>query len=91
MGVLPACVCAPHICSVCGNKKREADSMKLEFQIIVSHCVGAGNPTGDFWKSSQSTLQSDNDFLPVVPEGTLLFIFFYSTGNSEIPHSFSSN
>ena len=38
--VLPACASVP---GVCGGQKRASDTLELELEVVVSHCVGAGN------------------------------------------------
>jgi hypothetical protein len=41
------------MCSSHGDQKRESDALELEFQMVVSHHVDAGNRTQVFCKSSQ--------------------------------------
>lgn len=36
-------VCATHVCSACRGQKRESDPLDLEFQMVVTDHVGAGN------------------------------------------------
>ena len=36
----------------CGGPKRTLDSLELEFQVVVSYHVGAGNQTQIFYKKS---------------------------------------
>lgn len=31
------------MCSVCGGQTKKLDPLKLELQMVVSNCVGAGN------------------------------------------------
>ena len=38
-------VCAPHALGHHGNQMGSSDLLVLEFQMIISHCVGARNPT----------------------------------------------
>lgn len=46
-------VCVPHMMSgACGAQKREYNPLELEFQVIVSHHMGAGSRTWSLWKSS---------------------------------------
>lgn len=45
--------CRPRSCSPCLDRKRASYFLGQEFQIVVSHLVGAGNRTSDFYKSSQ--------------------------------------
>lgn len=42
MDVLPV-LCAPCVCNAQGGQKRAVDPLELEFQIVASYCVGAGN------------------------------------------------
>jgi hypothetical protein len=37
----------------CEGEKIASDPLKLDFKMIVSHCVGAGNQTQVLWKSRQ--------------------------------------
>lgn len=32
---------------------RVLDSLELQLSVVLKHCVGAGNRTQTFWKSSQ--------------------------------------
>jgi hypothetical protein len=46
MDALPACIIyVPHSCGTHGCQKRVLDPLELEFQLIVTFCVGDGlNP-----------------------------------------------
>lgn len=39
--------------NACRSQKRASDHLDLEFQMVMSHCVGAGNQTQVLGKSSQ--------------------------------------
>lgn len=46
-------VCAQHVCSSHGVRKRSSDLTELEVHVVVSFHVGSGNWTGIFSKSSR--------------------------------------
>ena len=52
-------------------QKRVSDPLELGLKMVVSHYVGAGNPTWVFWKSSQHSC-----LLSHLP-GPLLAFYFY--------------
>lgn len=52
MNVLSVCLCT-EACSACKDQKRTSDSSEVEFQMVASHPVDAGNKRPCIlWKSS---------------------------------------
>lgn len=45
------CICTLYGQAVSGDQKKTLDSLELEFQMIVSCCVGAWNPNWNLYKS----------------------------------------
>lgn len=45
------CICVPHVPLVPRGQKRVSNALELEFQMVVSHHVGAGNCIQVFCKS----------------------------------------
>lgn len=57
----------PEECSVCRDQKRASDPSELEFQMVASHPVGAGNErTCILWKSSQYSACTEPSVQPHV-------------------------
>jgi hypothetical protein len=54
MGVLHGCL-SVSLCSTCmpsarGGQKSKSDTLELELEIVVNHCVGAWDRTWVLWK-----------------------------------------
>lgn len=55
--VLPTYILyAPHVCLVSVEARRGVGEMELEFQAVVSWCVGSGNQTQFLCKSNRCSL-----------------------------------
>ena len=46
-------VCTPHACSAHGSQKRASNLLEFKLLLVMSYCVGTGNPTWVLWKRSQ--------------------------------------